>query len=112
LKLERDSLCNFVTSKSRETNEEEKLAPSMVRQVAPPAPQLQREQVAPRVVRQVAPPVVPTQRELNFKGIQPSGSSREEKPPRTMQRTMNREWVPGIMVSVISIFEAFEFVAF
>jgi hypothetical protein len=43
------------------------------------------------VVRQVTPPVVQAQREPEFRGSQPSGSRREEKPPRTMQRIMDRE---------------------
>jgi hypothetical protein len=61
----------------------------VVRQVAPPVAQVQREQVAPPVMRQVAPPVVSTQREPEFRGSQPSGSSREEQPPRTIQRRLD-----------------------
>jgi hypothetical protein len=80
-----------VANRRRETEEEEKVAPPVVRQMAPPVAQVQREQVAPRVVRQVASPTVPSQREPKFRGSQPSGSRREEKPPRTMQRTMDRE---------------------
>jgi hypothetical protein len=68
---------SVVASRSRETDEE--------------------EQVAPRVVRQVTPPVVQAQREPEFRGSQPSGSRREEKPPRTMQRIMDREkMAPGL----------------
>jgi hypothetical protein len=58
-----------VTSRSRETDEE--------------------EQVAPPVMRQVAPLVVPAQREPELRGSQPSGSSREEQPPRTIQRRLD-----------------------
>jgi hypothetical protein len=47
--------------------------------------------VDPRVVRHVASPLVQSQREPKFKGIHPSGSRREEQPPRTVQRTMERE---------------------
>jgi hypothetical protein len=45
------------------------------------------------VVRQVAPPVVQAQRDPEFRGSHPSGSSGEEKPPRTVQRTVDREQV-------------------
>jgi hypothetical protein len=42
--------------------------------------------------------VVPAQREPYFRGSQPSGSMREEKPPMTMQRTVEREqMVPGVV---------------
>jgi hypothetical protein len=49
------------------------------------------EQVAPQVVIQVTSPAVPAQREPEFRGSWPSGSRRKEQPPRTMQRTMDRE---------------------
>jgi hypothetical protein len=42
----------------RDIDEEEKVAPPVVRKVDPPATQLQREQVAPLVMRQVSPPIV------------------------------------------------------
>jgi hypothetical protein len=35
--------------------------------------------------------VVHAQRDLEFRGSQPSRSSGEEKPPKTIQRTMDRE---------------------
>jgi hypothetical protein len=41
------------------------------------------EQVAPPVVRR-QPHLVPVQRKLEFRGSHPSGSSREEQPPRTV----------------------------
>jgi hypothetical protein len=41
---------HVVTNKSIETNDEEHVAPSVVRQVAPPTMHVQREQVAPLVV--------------------------------------------------------------
>jgi hypothetical protein len=53
-----------MASRSRETEEE--------------------EQVAPRLVKQVALLVVSAQREKEFIGVSPSGSKREEKPPMTM----------------------------
>jgi hypothetical protein len=40
--------------------------------------------VALGVVRQVTPLVVQAQIEPDFKGSQPSGSRREEKPPETV----------------------------
>jgi len=70
-----------VTNNSREGDEEEQVAPPMVRQVAPPATQVQREKVAP--------PMVPTQREPEFRGREPSRSSREEQPPRTIQMKLD-----------------------
>jgi hypothetical protein len=36
-----------------------------------------------------SPTVVSTQREPEFRGSQPSGSSREEQPPRTVQRKLD-----------------------
>jgi hypothetical protein len=45
------------------------------------------------MVRHVAPPVVLDQREPTFIGSHPSGSSREEKPPSIVQKTMDREKV-------------------
>lgn len=45
----------FMTSKSRETYAKEKVAPPVMRHVAPPI--AQREKVAPPMMRQVAPPV-------------------------------------------------------
>jgi hypothetical protein len=53
-----------MTSRSRETDEE--------------------ELVAPRVVRQVTPPVVQTQREAHFRGSHSLESKREEKPSKTV----------------------------
>jgi hypothetical protein len=51
----------------------------------------EEEQVVPPEVRQMAPPVAQVQREPEFRGRRPSGSRREEQPPRTMQRTVDRE---------------------
>jgi hypothetical protein len=39
----------------------------------------------------MASPIVPSQREPKFRGSQPSVSTREEKPPGTMQRRMERD---------------------
>jgi len=67
---------SVVTIMSRETDEE--------------------EHVAPRVVRQVIPLVVRDQRQPEFIGSHPLGSKREEQPPRTMQRTVDRKkMAPG-----------------
>jgi hypothetical protein len=69
-----------VTSYSRETNEEQ-VAPPVVRQVAPPTTQVQREKIAP--------PMVQAQKEPDFRGSKPLGSSREEQPPKTVQRKLD-----------------------
>jgi len=44
-------LMHIMSNRSRETNEEEQVAPRVVRQVAPPTTQKQREQVAPPLVK-------------------------------------------------------------
>jgi len=56
--------------------------------VAPPIAYVEREKVVALVVRQVVPPVGPTQREIEFRGNQLLGSSREEKAFRTVQRKL------------------------
>jgi hypothetical protein len=70
-----------LTRKNREADEEEKEAPSVVKQVSQPTTQDEREWVAP--------PMVLAQREPKFIGIQPSGSSKEKKPPMSIQRKLD-----------------------
>jgi len=52
------------------------------------------------VVINVAPPIVHAHREIYFRGIHPFGSRGEEKPPRTMQRKMDREHITPKVVQI------------